>query len=415
MDGDTDSKAKGRLRSALVIGAGVIGVTTAYALARRGVAVTIIDKAAGPARGASFANGAQLSYCYTEALASPALLRHLPALALGLDPAFRLAPCFDPGALIWLIRFLRNSTIARFRANTLTGLTLGLESQLAMQALLNRHALEFGHQVAGKLLVYKDAKAFASACKMADIKRAHGAVQESLAPAEALRIEPALAARTEPFVGAIYAPQEALGDPHSFCEVLLRLLERDYGVTARLGTAVSRWEADSHSVSALTDSGERIAADQLILCAGIEARPYLKALGLGSALMPMKGYSFTAPPGTSAPTMSITDVSRKIVFCPLGGQIRVAGLAELGARNRRVDHKRVADLLANAADSLPLAANYGAANDGWAGFRPMTANSLPIIARTSQRVALNVGHGMLGWTYAMGSAERVARLMEEDI
>lgn len=415
MDGATESKARGRPRSALVIGAGVVGVTTAYALARRGVAVTIIDKAAGPARGASFANGAQLSYCYTEALASPALLRHMPALALGLDPAFRLAPGFDPGALLWLIRFLRNATPARFRSNTLAGLQLGLESQLAMQALLNCHNLEFAHQVAGKMLVYQDATAFVSACKMVEVKRAHGAVQESLTPAEALRIEPALAERAQPFVGAIYAPQEALGDPHRFCDVLLRLLESDYGVTARMGTAVSRWDVGNRSVCALTSSGERIEADQLVLCAGIEARPYLKALGLGSALMPMKGYSFTAPAGSSAPIMSITDVSRKIVFCPLDGQIRVAGLAELGAQSQRVEPKRVAELAAAAADSLPQAADYGAVNGGWAGFRPMTANSLPIIRRTSPRVALNVGHGMLGWTYAMGSAERVARLMEEEI
>lgn len=415
MDGVIESKAKGSLRSALVIGAGVVGVATAYALARRGVAVTIIDKAAGPARGASFANGAQLSYGYTEALASPALLRRLPALVLGLDPAFRLAPCFDPGSLIWLLRFLRNSTSARFRANTLAGLQLGLDSQLAMQALLHRHNLEFGHEVAGKMLVYQDAAAFSAACRVAALKCAHGAVQNSLTPAEAIRIEPALAERAEPFVGAIYAPQEALGDPHRFCNVLLRLLESDYGVTARMGTTVTSWDVGRSGVSALTDSGEQIEADQLVLCAGIDARRHLKALGLGAALMPMKGYSLTAPPGAAAPKMSITDVSRKIVFCPLDGQIRVAGLAELGAQSRRVERHRVANLAATAAASLPQAADYGAANDGWAGFRPMTANSLPIIRRANPRVALNVGHGMLGWTYAMGSAERVARLMEEDL
>lgn len=414
MDGVTESKARRRLRSALVIGAGVVGVTTAYALARRGVAVTIVDKDAGPARGASFANGAQLSYCYTEALASPALLRHLPALVFGLDPAFRLVPCFDPNSLIWLMRFLRNATTARFRANTLAGLQLGLESQLAMQMLLNRHNLAFGYVVAGKLLVYRDAQAFASACTMVEIKRGHGAVQGILTPAEAIAMEPALARRTEPFVGAIHTPEEAFGDPLRFCEALLQLLVADYGVTAHMGNAVSSWDVRPSSVSALVDSGERIEADQLVLCAGIEARPYLRMLGLSSTLMPMKGYSFTAPPGAAAPKMSITDVSRKIVFCPLNGQIRVAGLAELGGRNTSVERNKVAELVSTAADSLPHAANYGAANAGWAGLRPMTANSLPIIRRMNPRVALNVGHGMLGWTYAMGSADRVARLMEED-
>ncbi len=412
MDGIDESRAQRPPKSALVIGAGVVGVTTAYALARRGVAVTLIDKADGPARGASFANGAQLSYCYTEAMASPALLRHLPALALGLDPAFRLKPYFDPGALVWLLRLLRNATAGQFRANTLAGLTLGLESQLAMQALLDRHPLEFGHKVAGKMIVYQIEQAFASARAMVDLKRPYGAQQEVLSPAEAIRIEPALAARTDPIVGAIYAPQEALGDPHRFCEGLLSVLEHDYGVSVRMGTTVASWEDAPDTVSAICASGERIEADHLVLCAGIEARSHLKRLGLGSALMPMKGYSFTAAPGAAAPEMSITDVSRKIVFCPLDGQIRVAGLAELGSQNNAVDQERLADLTAAAAHSLPQAANYTSTHSGWAGFRPMTANSLPIIQRMSPRITINVGHGMLGWTYAMGSAERVARLME---
>jgi len=130
-------RIKAEPRSAVVIGAGVIGVTTAYALARRGIAVTLIDKAEGAGQGSSFANGAQLSYAYTEALANPALLRHLPTLALGQDPAFRLKPALDLDYLVWLLAFLRNSTKARFRANTLAGLRLGLESRLAIRRLGN--------------------------------------------------------------------------------------------------------------------------------------------------------------------------------------------------------------------------------------------------------------------------------------
>jgi D-amino-acid dehydrogenase len=400
-------------RSAIVIGAGVVGVATAYALARRGVAVTILEKADGPAQGASFANGAQLSYCYTEALASPALLRRIPVLALGLDPAFRLNPRLNVDSIGWLIRFMMNSTEGRFQANTLAGLALGLEARLAMQELLDRHHLDFDHETPGKMLIYENVDAFASSRKMIELKRKNGAVQEALSPAEAIALEPALLARKEGFVGAVYAAQEAVGDPRRFCEAMLPLLAKEYGVDIRLNTRVSNWKEGRKSVTLSTSAGEHLDAEQIVLCAGIEARLHLKRLGLGSALMAMKGYSFTAPRGETAPSMSITDVARKIVFCPLGGNIRVAGLAELGARNTEIDQRRLKSLTDAAAAALPKAADYAAVQGGWAGLRPMTANSLPIMRRTSPRVTINIGHGMLGWTYAMGSAERVAHLMEE--
>jgi D-amino-acid dehydrogenase len=396
----------------IVIGAGVVGVATAYALALRGMAVTIIDRAELPGSGASFANGAQLSYVYTDALASPALLRHMPALALGLDPAFRLRPSFDLGQIPWLIRFMRNSTSVRFRENTLAGLELGLQSRLAMHALLERHPLDFGHAVAGKMLVYASSDSFNAARKMVELKRANGAVQQILSPDEAVHMEPALAAREDAFAGAIFSPQEELGDPHRFCNSLMRVLQSEYGVRVCMGTTVAKWEEHPQGICAVTEQGERIEADQLVICAGIDAQRLLPGLGLGSALMPMKGYSFTAPPGNATPAMSITDVARKIVFCPLDGKVRVAGLAELGARDTRVDANRLADLKSSAAASLPAGANYAATGPGWAGIRPMTANSLPIIQRVRPRVSINIGHGMLGWTYAMGSGERAASLME---
>jgi D-amino-acid dehydrogenase len=127
--------------------------------------------------------------------------------------------------------------------------------------------------------------------------------------------------------------------------------------------------------------------------------------------MPMKGYSFTAASGQASPKMSITDVSRKVVFCPLNGAMRVAGLAELGTRDTAVDPRRLATLVSAASVVLPLAADYAASYGGWAGIRPMTANALPIIRRVAPRVTINIGHGMLGWTYAMGSAERAAELL----
>jgi D-amino-acid dehydrogenase len=398
-------------RSAIVLGAGVVGVATAYALAIRGVAVTIIDRAEIAGSGASFANGAQLSYIYTDALASNSLLKRLPFLALGLDPAFRLRPSLDPSQIAWFMRFIRNCTRQRFLENSLEGLQLGLESQLAMRALLQKHELEFGHQSAGKMLVYDDAAAFKSACDMVSLRQSHGAVQEILTPQEAVNKEGALAERAGRFVGAIYSPQEELGDPHKFCNALLSQLVTAYGVQVRMATDVARWKADKDMAVVFTKTGEAITADQLMICTGIDATNLLKKHGLGTSLMPMKGYSFTAAPGQASPKMSITDVSRKIVFCPLNGMIRVAGIAELGARDTSVDPRQLASLVSAASDVLPRAADYARSYNGWAGIRPMTANALPIIRKLAPRVTINIGHGMLGWTYAMGSAERAAQLL----
>jgi D-amino-acid dehydrogenase len=398
-------------RSAIVLGAGVVGVSSAYALARRGVAVTIIDRAEIAGSGASFANGAQLSYIYTDALASNSLLKRLPFLALGLDPAFRLKPSLDPSQIAWFMRFIRNCTRQRFLENSLEGLQLGLESQRAMHVLLENHAIAFGHKSAGKMLVYDDAAAFKSACDMVTVRQSHGAAQEILTPQEAINKESALAERVGHFVGAIYSPQEELGDPHSFCNALLSQLVTTYNVQVRMATDVASWKADKDMAVVFTKTGEAITADQLVICAGIDAANLLKKHGLGTSLMPMKGYSFTAAPGQASPKMSITDVSRKIVFCPLNGMMRVAGIAELGARDTSVDPRQLANLVSAASDVLPRAADYAGSYNGWAGIRPMTANALPIIRKVAPRVTINIGHGMLGWTYAMGSAERAAQLL----
>lgn len=398
-------------RSAIVVGAGVVGVSSAYALARRGVAVTLIDSRQEAGRGTSFANGAQLSYVYTDALASPSLLRHAPGLLLGLDPAFRLRLPLDAGYFAWLLRFLRNTSASAFRANTLEALRLGLESRAAMHRLLEQHAFEFGHVPTGKLHVYESAEGFAATADLVALKRAAGAVQERVTPGEACSIEPALAARRDPFVGAVYSPQEEVGDPYRFCTGLLQVLQARYGVVARLGEEVTDIRDGAAGATAVTAAGERLEADVLVLCAGIDSRRFLHPLGLKGTLVPMKGYSFNAPQGPAAPKVSITDVARKFVLCPLNGAIRVAGRADLGAPDARVIQPELDRLAGTARAILPQAADYARLSDGWAGLRSMTATSLPVIRRVGARLALNVGHGMLGWTFAMGSAERLAGLV----
>ena len=400
--------------TAAVIGAGLAGIATAYALARRGVEVTLIERQAAPGLGASYANGAQLSWLYTDALASPRVLRQLPRLALGLDEAFRLKPSADPAFIRWLLQFLRNCTTARFRANTLASLELGLESRAAMYALLERHPIEFGYALRGKMQLYENAEAFRAARATMEAKVAHGAVQTALTPEQAALIEPSLASVVPRLAGVIYSPAEAVGDSHQFCLRLHAVLERDYGVTSHFGFDVARIENEAAGAIVLGSEGERVRADLAVLCSGADAVRLLQAHGHRPPIWPMKGYSFMAPPGSTPPAMSLSDTQRRLVFTRLGERVRIAGLAELGERSTQLNRERIAALVAAARASLPDAARYDEAADFWAGVRPMTPDSLPRIARPHPALGFNLGHGMLGWTLAMGTAERLAALVTNE-
>lgn len=399
-----------RIVDVAVLGAGVVGISTAYALARRGRQVALIERGQGPALGASFANGAQLSYAYTDAMAAPALWKQLPGMLLGRDAAFRTRASADPHYWRWGLAFLRNATAHRLERNTLATLALALESRAAMAELLARHPIAFDHTAPGKLHVYYDAAALPKARAMIAAKHQFGVRQSVLTPAQAIAIEPALiAARDMAFV--VHSPEEEVGDPFKFSSQLLHLLCAEYGVEPYFDVAVHGLHRTPEGWHLQAANGLHLRAKKIALCAGIDSHGLLRQLGIRSPLMAVKGYSFTAPCGTQAPAASITDTARKLVFCKLGNSIRVAGLADLNHWDSTPDPQRFAQLLAMAQASLPQAAEYAQVASPWAGLRPVTPHSSPVIARAQPGLVLNIGHGMLGWTLAMGSGERAARLV----
>ncbi len=399
-----------RIVDVAVLGAGVVGISTAYALARRGRQVALIERGQGPALGASFANGAQLSYAYTDAMAAPALWKQLPGMLLGRDAAFRTRASADPHYWRWGLAFLRNATAHRLERNTLATLALALESRTAMAELLARHPIAFDHTAPGKLHVYYDAAALPKARAMIAAKHQFGVRQTVLTPAQAIAIEPALiAARDMAFV--VHSPEEEVGDPFKFSSQLLHLLCAEYGVEPYFDVAVHGLHRTPEGWLLQAANGLHLRAKQIALCAGIDSHGLLRQLGIRSPLMAVKGYSFTAPCGAQAPAASITDTARKLVFCKLGNSIRVAGLADLNHWGSTPDPQRFAQLLAMAQASLPQAAEYAQVASPWAGLRPVTPHSSPVIARAQPGLVLNIGHGMLGWTLAMGSGERAARLV----
>lgn len=400
-----------RAEEIIVIGAGVVGMATALTLADRGHRVTVVDSARGPGLGASFANGAQLSYAYTDALASPATLPQIPRMLLGLDPALRFHLQLDPDFLRWSIAFLRNCEAGRFRRNTLAGLALAAESRSALEALSARHELDFAHAVPGKIHIYRTARSFAAAERTAALKKAGGAVQTLLDPDAAIAIEPMLESVRGEIVGALHTAGEAVGDPHRFCTGAHAALLR-VGGSSMFGIGIDRIEASGARPAIVTDEGSRVHADRIVLSAGAGAARLARRLGVHLPVQPMKGYSITTRPGPAAPAASITDVANRVVFARIGNRMRIAGLAELGRRDAQVEPGRLRALVESARAALPQAADYDNIESGWAGLRPMTPDSLPITRTIASGVIANTGHGGLGWTYAAGSAERVARIIE---
>jgi D-amino-acid dehydrogenase len=392
----------------VVIGAGVVGLATAYAAAKRGCSVLLLDRNSGPALGTSFANGAQLSYAYTDAMAGPATWAQLPEMAFGRNGPFRTRWTADPDFLRWALAFLRQANAAGLQRNTLATLELALESRQAMQALLQLHPIEFNHQVSGKLHLYPSAEGVQGAASMIALKRGYGVQQRLVDAAEATAIEPALSGAPW-LAGGVYSPEEEAGDPYRFSQGLLQVLQQQYGVRALFGFDTQSLRRADGQWQLQAGDGRRLQAARVLVCAGIDSPALLKPLRLRMPVMAIKGYSFTAPLGANAPKVSITDTKRKLVFCRLGERIRVAGLADLNDWNPTPEPQRLATLISQARASLPEAADYDQIESNWAGLRPVTPWTSPIIRNLGDGLACNIGHGMLGWTLAMGSAERAVQ------
>ncbi|MBF6988878.1 D-amino acid dehydrogenase [Cupriavidus sp. IK-TO18] len=405
----------------VIVGAGVVGMTTAWRLAQDGHEVTVLERHQGPGEETSFANGGQLSYSYVAPLAGPGVMGKVPGWLLRRDSPMRFRPVADPAQWRWLAAFMGACNAGTSEATTRKLLRLGFYSRDQLQAFVAQHEHEdsgFGFDFArrGKLVVHRDEAAFASACRLLDYQASLGCEQQALDRDACVALEPALAGIREEIAGAIYTPSEEVGDCHRFCVSLARLLQHGggrTGVSLRFGTVVHGLQQQGGRVTGVrTDAGE-VPADVVVVAGGIGSVPLLRPLGVRPMLWPLKGYSITVPlaSGARAPHISVTDFANKIVYARIGNTLRVAGMADLVRGGTRIDPERVGTLVAQTralfdgiVPDLPLAQLQP-----WAGLRPATPDGLPLIGPS--RVSglwLNLGHGALGFTLAMGSAGLLA-------
>ncbi len=400
----------------VVVGAGIVGLATARSLARDGWQVTVID-AGQPGDGASGGNGAQLSYSYVQPLADPGVWGQLPKLLVSRDSPLRLRPQADPAQWSWLLSFMMACRTRVSRDTTQRLLALAARSRQLFESLRQEEGLDCDFAASGKLVLYPDKAGLASARRQVDLQAALGGAEQRLLSAnECADIEPALAHYAGRIAGGVFTPSECAVDGGQLCVALHQRL-RDQGVAFLLGQRVRGWRQAQGQVHAVQlDSGE-VQADAFVLAAGTGSVALARDLGLKLPVYPLKGYSITVPvqaaTASATPRVSITDLARKVVFARLGDRLRVAGMAELVGHDRSVDPARIASLTATTRDVFPQL-NLSGDLRAWAGLRPATPRGLPLIGRVDKAPAnlwLNTGHGALGLTLAMGSADRLRELL----
>jgi D-amino-acid dehydrogenase len=390
-----------------VIGGGVIGLATAYALVREGLSVALIEARDSLASATSFANGGQLSYRYVAPLADAGVPWQALGWMLQGDSPLRLRLRFDPAQWRWLLAFMM---ACRSRVNARNGaqlLALALESQAALARWREEDGLtDFAWRRNGKLVAFRSERAFAQGRR----RLLDPISQRVLDATELQALEPALAG--VPFVGAVLTPDEEVADCYRFCVRLAERLRASGQCQFLLGKPVTQLVTHHDRVVALQLGSERVDVQRLVLCTGHRSAG-LALPGLKLPVYPLKGYSLTAPiaPEHRAPEVSVTDYERKIVYARLDRQLRVAAMVDIVGYDESVDARRLDSMRRLALDTLPNAADYGQAVE-WAGMRPATPTGVPIIGATAYRnLWLNVGHGALGFTLACGSGERLARML----
>ncbi len=405
------------MKRVLVLGAGILGVHTAYFLRQRGYAVTVIDRQPGPALETSFANGSQISVSQSDPWASP----HAPFKILkwlGKEDApllFRLKA--DVNQWRWGLRFLYECLPSRAEHNTLQAMRLSEYSRRTLQMLRKETGIQYDHAEAGIMMIHSNARSFDDAAKAAQLLVRNGERRDVLSVAEAVSIEPALAHTAPTLAGAIYAPRDESGDAYKFTIAMAEKAQA-IGVEFRYNTTIRRIECAGSEVSgAVVAQSERqeetLTADAYVVALGSYSSALLRGVGVDALIYPAKGYSATLPitNQAGAPKGSITDDEMKIVFTTIGQRLRIAGTAELNGFDTTLNPVRCEALTRRAKHHFPALCDW-ATVDYWTGLRPATPSNLPIIGRSKlKNLYLNTGHGTLGWTEGPGSARALVDII----
>ncbi|MGH8278572.1 MAG: D-amino acid dehydrogenase [Gammaproteobacteria bacterium] len=400
-----------------VVGAGLMGTTTAWFLAQHGFDVTVIERRDAAGLETSFANGGLLTPSESDPWNAPGTLRHLLGWMGHEDSPLLLRVRAIPGMLGWGIRFLRASKPAPHARATDAILRLALYNLKVLGELEHQLPLKYDRLCNGTLKVFHERKAFEQTQKLADRLRPLGLESKALTPHEAAELEPWLQHAATQLAGAIHYPQDGSGDAYEFTRVMQEQALAA-GVKFRFGTMVTGLHSDGKRLASIVTSDGIIEADLYVVAAGSYSPLLVKSLHLALPIYPAKGYSVTLGPVIGAQLRTpIVDFEQKVVITPLGKRLRIAGTAEFNGYNTQPNPQRSASALRQAAHLLPEVAKVAENGEGmtyWAGLRPMTCDGPPILGASGYKnLFFNTGHGPLGWTLCAGSARLVADIVAE--
>ncbi|MDI7861730.1 D-amino acid dehydrogenase [Rhizobiaceae bacterium n13] len=395
-----------------ILGAGVIGVSSAYYLAKAGHEVTVIDRQSGPALETSFANAGEISPGYASPWAAPGIpqkalkwlfMKHAPLI---------IRPMMDKATLAWIAAMLRNCTSARYAVNKGRMVRLAEYSRDCLIALRDETGIEYDHRTQGTLQVFRTKKQLDGIGKDIEVLRADGVPFEVLDPDGCVAAEPGLGRVREKIVGGLRLPNDETGDCFIFTNELAKRAEA-LGVRFHYGVDIHAIRAQCDRIDAIETSIGDIEADVFIGALGSYTPALVKPLGLKVPVYPVKGYSITVPilDESRAPVSTVMDETFKIAITRLGDRIRVGGMAEIAGFNNDLPERRRSTLVHSVEDLFGGAGDQSRATF-WSGLRPMTPDGTPIIGRTRHKnFYLNTGHGTLGWTMACGSGRVLADLV----
>lgn len=396
----------------VILGAGVIGVSTAYFLGARGHEVEVIERNNASAMETSFANGGQLSFCHAEPWANPAVFAKIVKWMFKDDAPLVMRPRADLDMINWGLRFIANCSESRARANSINLLRLGLYSKKKMEWFRTFSGIKFDSIREGILHIFTQEKDFIGAIKQAKFQEKIGCPSEIVDVKKCIQLEPTLEHAGKPLKGGVFQSLDESGDVFTFTQELAKLCQSEYKAVFHYNTTVKSINSDKGKITSITTDKGNVSGDVYIMSLGSYSAIYLKPIGIRVPIYPMKGYSVTFPANHYTPQMSLTDTENKIVFSRLGARLRVAGTAEFAGHNADIRPERIAPIVRAVQNLLPKC-EYGQPESSWACLRPSTPDGPPIIGKTKySNLYMNTGHGTLGWTQAAGSAALVADIIE---
>ncbi|MFJ2988008.1 D-amino acid dehydrogenase [Collimonas sp. NPDC087041] len=395
----------------LILGSGVVGVTSAYYLARAGHEVTVIDRLPGPAQETSFANAGQISPGYASPWAAPGIPLKAMKWMLQEHAPLSITPDGTLFQLRWMWQMLRNCSSARYAVNKERMVRLAEYSRDCFKVLRADTGITYEGRQLGTMQVFRSQQQLDDAAKDIDVLKETGVPFELLTPDQLAQAEPALEAVKHKLSGALRLPNDETGDCQMFTTKLAKMAE-DLGVRFRYNVQIDALTLSNGEIAGVQCGSEHLQADNYVVALGAYSTGFLGSL-LDIPVYPLKGYSITVPivDAEAAPVSTILDETYKIAITRFDDRIRVGGMAEIVGFNKTLKPKRRATLEMVVNDLFPGAGNTAAASF-WTGLRPMTPDGTPIVGATHIRnLFLNTGHGTLGWTMSCGSAQLLSDLI----